>query len=288
MGLMPAIAPTITAMLLFSQMELQAYLAGLLNGATSYVEEADEDETLGRSVDDLVAGASDIARCETLQLHTAQATAGDVQDFLTGPPGGHQQWNVHIWAEYSFTGNPGLLSCMPSARPLQERHGEIRGDQLRIDHYIQGKSTANISAEDAKVPLDRLIGQIANTLDVANNDAQAHNRTLDEKIRPVVEAKRERILARRNLMGQLGFPLARWEETPRPVPLERKRLGIERRTIAKPEKSRSYQDEWELLRDDYEEVLSVIAGMLLAIERTPLSRRTGQRARRIPEETFFL
>jgi hypothetical protein len=103
----------------------------------------------------------------------------------------------------------------------------------------------------------------------ANRDAGAHNESLERQLQQVVAARRERILKRRDLKGSLGFKVSQVADAPRPVPLTRKVLGVERRRSAPPVGQRTYQDEHELGLADYEDVLLVLAGMLRAFERTP-------------------
>lgn len=145
----------------------------------------------------------------------------------------------------------------------------VKPGRIRVGHVIPGPAGQEVSLEQAKVPLDQAIGRIANMVNIANQDAITHNEGLERQFRPVVEARRKRILQRRELRGKLGFEIAKHNDPPRPVPLERKVLGLQRRSAAPPAERRSYQDEYELDQADYEDVLSVVTGMLRAFERTP-------------------
>ena len=87
---------------------------------------------------------------------------------------------------------------------------------------MPGPIDEEVSLEQAKAPLDQQIGQIATLVDYANNDVAARNSHVEARLRPLVMARRGRILNRRDLKGKLGFQVERRTDAPNPVPLQRK------------------------------------------------------------------
>jgi hypothetical protein len=244
---------------LFQQVELRQYLESHLIAATKFLEELPEAGFNERPIAD---------RCETLELDT-QWIAGGVENVPTGPPARVTQWNLHIWAEYSWSGNGELFWCLPTEHHLMDLHADVKDGRVRVDELIPGRTAKDVSEEQAKAPLDRTIGRIANMVGYANNEVREHNRLVENDLRQVIDAKRSRVLSRDQLAERLGFPLERRDDAPRPVPLERRVLGLSRPKAAGQTKGSSYQAEWELLQSAYEDVLSIIGGMLKALERTP-------------------
>jgi hypothetical protein len=248
---------------LFFQKKLSQHLADLVGAAIAFIEAIPEDEFLIRSPEDLLVEAVQKGTCNFLRIEAAEAVNGGVEEIT--------QRSLLIWAEYAWEGNSDLFWLTPSVRLLVELIAEINSNshRVRVSHVLHGQAGQEVSTEEAKVPLDQTIGRIANMVDNANNDARNHNQSLEGRLRPLIEDRRSRILRRRDLSGKLGFPISRRDDAPRPVPLERKVLGVQRRQAAPLPRQRSYQDEYALDQADYEDVISVIVGMLRALERTP-------------------
>jgi hypothetical protein len=259
---------------LFQNDFLSNYLARLLAEGQAFVEEVPEEDFLQRSDDDLVSEAVALASSAKLTIHTAEAVAGDVEEIR------HQERHIisgqivailrnYLWAEYEWEGNGDLFWYGPTQRLMVQLEANISPGRLRIGHVVPGPVDDEIPLEQAKAPLDQQIGRIANMVDNANNDVTAHNAHVEARLRPLVVARRGRILNRRDLKGKLGFQVERRRDAPRPVPLQRKVLGVQRRRGARPADQRSYEDEYELDLGDYEDVIAVLSGMLRAFERTP-------------------
>jgi hypothetical protein len=253
-------------------MMLSDYLRATLRQAASAIEDIPEDVFLSRSVGDVLAEAVGRATCGALTIDT-EPVDGGVEDFVErttsvlGVP--FDRRSLRVWAAYRWQGNEQLFWCRPSSAIGLVLEASVETDTIVIEHIVRGVAVQDVSLVQAKTPLDQTVGRIANMVVTANGDAVQYNDSLELALRPVIEDRRGRILARRNLVGQLGFPVERRADPPVPVPVERRVLGVERYQPNDGGTTPTYQDEYAIDLAAYEDVLGVIVGMLRAFERTP-------------------
>lgn len=256
---------------LFNKGFLSQWLAQRKAGAVQWAESLQEDEFLQRSVDDVVSEAVARATCDHLRIDTSAADGG-VDEVKTRQPDFLSRAvdviQFLVWSEFEWEGEENLFWLLPSSSSMRAIDATVGSGRLRIEYLLPPQATQNVTAEQAKGPIDQIVGSLANTVASANGDVDIFNSSLEGELRPVVEARRERALRRRDLQGQMGFPVVRRDDAPRSVPIERKVLGVERREAA-PREHRTFADEWALDDADYEDVVSVITGMLRAFERSP-------------------
>ncbi|MGH2651770.1 MAG: hypothetical protein ACRDHK_11235, partial [Actinomycetota bacterium] len=257
---------------LFEHGELSEYLSRRLSSAVAKIERVPEDDLLTQSVDSLVERFAGESRCGRVSLDTGSWVGGDVHeasvevvDDRWRREGTRRMRTTRVTAEFRWQGNRDLFLYRPTTHLLAEFHADVRDEIVAVTYERPGD---DIPPEVVRQGVGEVIGRIAFMLDHANNDVDRHNASVESRIRAAVEARRERVLKRRDLRGALGFPLSRREEAPRTLPVERRVLGPVRRDV-RPRSSRTYADEWALDQGDYEDVITVITGMLRACERTP-------------------
>ena len=257
-------------MTLFGDGELRSYLDDRRGRAVTHLEQMPEEEVLARSVDSLVEELTVLARVEPLVLHADEPVCGQVQELDIERDGRngrrvHVQ-GVRIRSEYAFEGDANLFRLRPSTYNLRGWAGAVGEDTLAI--YLD---RAGVDQDPGAVQqaLNEEIRGIAGMARNASNDVEGYNSRLGADLRPAVEARRQRLLSKRNLAGALGFPLVRHSNAPRRVPIERKVLGLERRQASRPALRRTYEDEVAIADADYEDVIGVLRSTLLSCERAP-------------------
>lgn len=252
---------------LFSSGDLSDWLRQLVRGAIDQIEKMSEDEVLSRSTDDIVAELSHRALVAPLLVHEAvvdgdvRETSVDVSRDITWH--GDRARGLQVQATWEFSGDPRLFQYTPSRRQLVHHEGVVGDGTITVSIVRPG---LDIPAERAQAALDEMIGRIRTMASFAAADAEAHNAHVDEALRQAVEARKKRVLQRRHLAGQLGFPLQKRSDAPRPVPLARKKLGTTRPPTPR---TTPYTDEPALTAAQFEDAISVVRSTLLAMERTP-------------------
>lgn len=255
---------------LFRRGELRDFLNARVRSATDHLERMSEDEVLRRSTDDLVDELVGRARLEPLVIGSDPVDGGvtegseQVQDRWDGGTYRRTVFNVH--AVYEFTGDPELLHYEPSTRLAYVKiAADVGAKRLTVRTTMSAQQEGDGSA--ARQAYEHEIGLIRTNADHSTSDVTQFNASLDQRIRPAVERRKELLQRRRSLAGALGFPLKKRTDAPTPVPIQRKQLNSSRGAVLKPREP--YRDEPALTAAQYEEVVGVVESTMLAMERTP-------------------
>ncbi len=255
---------------LFGGRELRDHLATSFGVGQAHLRSISEDDLYERSADDLVREAIEVATCENLTLETSEWVDGDFEVIESGsfetPAGRVTRYVSYVWAEFTWAGNGDLFAHQPSQFQMSELKGSVTPGRLRVDHIFDRPS---VSAQEAKFAIDRVIGLIANNVVFANNDVDRYNASLESRLRPIVEQLKMQVDNQRKVRKELGLSVRRRTDAPHPVPIQRKVLGVTRVTTMAPRAERTAEQERALNDADYEDVISVLVGMLKAFERTP-------------------
>lgn len=240
-----------------------------LQWVTDRLEHMSEDEVLSRSTDDLVEELAGHARLEPLAIGADPVDGGvdesseQVSDGWSGRTYRRAVFNVH--AVYEFTGDSDLLQYSPSTRLLTRISADVGATTLTVRTTMSAQQQGDESA--VRQAYEREIGHIRTNAGHSTNDVAQFNASLDPRIRPAVERRKELLQRRRSLAGALGFPLKKRTDAPAPVPIQRKQLNSSR--VTAPKQRQPYRDEPALTEAQYEEVIGVVESTMLAMERTP-------------------
>lgn len=249
---------------LFQQGQLRDYFEQRINHTIQSIRSFSEDEFLSRSNDDILFECLEKTLIEAPTLGT-EIIAGDVgeetkryEDFM----GRHVVHGLYVTASLQVTGDVSLFRYRPSTYTMASLEGTIRDGLLEVQtEWLRG----NPSTEEAQAAIARKVEPIRRELGYVINDVNEFNSSVEQRLRNVIEARKNEILTRRNLAGALGFPLSRRTKAPHPVTLSRRPLPMNRH-IRQPG---SYSDEPALTNEQYEEVLRSILSTMLAMERNP-------------------
>lgn len=252
---------------LFARGELRGFLGALLESARARIEGLDEDELLSRSSDDIAAEVAADARIGALEIGE-EAVDGSVTETtihiqnLVGRYGPARAWRIR--ALYPFRGDHRLFDFSPSQNLWVVVEGEVRADgHLELEVVYPGPEP---EAEQVRQQLAQQLNRLRQMAGFVSADTSTYDNHVEQRLRDAVEARRERILKRRNLAGSLGLPITRRSDAPKFVPLQRKQITIQR---PPRQASRPYRDEPALSDAQFEEAIAVIRDALLAMERSP-------------------
>jgi hypothetical protein len=249
---------------------LYAFLDAARRRVVAYVDRFTDDDLLSRSDDSLVAELMEKGKIEPLVVETTPYD-GDTLDttidvpsmWRAGERSERQATRVMAW--YRYTGDRELFRYQPSTSYTVASMAEVGAGFVRTELDV----SVGEDAEKVKSRLAQQIASIAQLAEWSAKDVAEHNNRLEPEIRQGVVARRARVKARRDLGAKLGFKLDTRADAPKPVPMQRQTLGIERRAAAPPQAERTFEQEWHLTEADYEEVIAVLRGALRACERSP-------------------
>ena len=167
-----------------------------------------------------------------------------------------------IEVEIPFTGDAGLFTIQPTMYSTIRYRVQVRESALFFS--VAG---ANLEPSAVKQELERVIAWIQTNLANLRANAADLNKQLLSLARQSIESRRIKLLADRNLVASLGFPM--------------KERGLIGKTYAAPEVRRklapalpsapagTFKPEPILATDDYEHILTVIESMAHVMELSP-------------------
>lgn len=256
--------------ILFSKYDLNQTLANHSQKLREHVNMLDEDYVLGASEDDLVAylkqefsldppviGEPFIADSKEIDIDVSH-------DPLRRSPFGNRVvvkgMQVHIKVPY--TGDGTLFWFRPSHFTFSMPRGVVTKEDLEF--YIQGE---RLVGEDIGRSLNSTVGEIQGYLNDIAGTCNAHNASLDQKIREMLRIRKERLLSNRQVVASIGLPVQSREGAPRTYSVP----NVKRKPTLKPPvvREKAFTPEPALDEKEYEHILSIIRSMVSVIERSP-------------------
>ncbi|MGD1862000.1 MAG: hypothetical protein ACFB0E_18785 [Leptolyngbyaceae cyanobacterium] len=101
-----------------------------------------------------------------------------------------------------FTGNSELLRCVPSARMLWTMDVEITGNEFTFE-IVNFSDDAESITRDKDSNMHSIMKQFGNV----SPEVQRYNSGINAQIRQAFDARKQRILAKSNVLASLGVPI---------------------------------------------------------------------------------
>jgi hypothetical protein len=260
---------------LFNSRELRVELAGRLQEIAQQVERWDADLVLSTPTPDLVASLIEDYGVEPLVLHEERMEQFPVQETKIDVSGDHNRAIFDrsrpfmmpgsvVTVAIPFDGHPALLTMQPSQHLIgQAPLGRIDGSEIVLTY-----AAVDPTADQIRSFVNGQLTLIRKLVAWVNDDIRTFSEQLPGQAEGLVERRRTHLQRDRGLEGALGIPVRRRSDAPRPVPLVRKRLGLQR--VKRPAGAdKKYQDEYAIDQAQYGEVIDIILGMGRAFERSP-------------------
>ena len=169
---------------------------------------------------------------------------------------------TEVEIEIPFIGDSEAFRVQPTSYSLSPPRAEVRAHALVLQ-----VSGTNLTSEGVQQSINETIGAIQSHLVTLRTNAAGLNHQLFERAKNAIEARRQKLLADRNLVGGLGFKMKQRDGTQRTFTApEVKRKIVPTMPTAS---SAPYKPEPVLNFDDYEHILNVLDNMAHVMERSP-------------------
>lgn len=167
--------------------------------------------------------------------------------------------------ELPFSGDAELLKCRPSQFHFSPPRGEVRADRKLLIFIFQ---SADRNGEAIKAYLNEQISRVKQFVGFQQVEIDQWNNSLRAVVTQNVEARREKLRADKQLIEGMGFNVRRRGAPPTTItfPVTRKSV-IPALPAAKPGPVSKPDPTLEIAH--YEDILGNLAGMSIAIERSP-------------------
>lgn len=161
-----------------------------------------------------------------------------------------------------FTGDAEAFRIQPTTYTSAPPRGDVRNNSL-----VLSVAGTDLEPQQVRSQIDRTLGEVRQYLGWLRANADGFNRQVRQLARERIDWRRNKLLADRNLVAGLGFPLKERADASRTFTAPEVRRRI---TPTMPLASTApYRPEPILSSEDYEHILSVMTNMALVMERSP-------------------
>lgn len=169
---------------------------------------------------------------------------------------------TEVEVEIPFTGDAEVFRVQPTSYTLNPPRAEVRSNALVL--RISG---TDLSAEGVQQSINQTINDIQSYLSTLRTNAAGLNQQLFQRAKTAIEARRQKLLADRNLVGALGFKMKQRDGNQRTfsAPEVKRKIAPVMPTAS----STPYKPEPVLNNEDYEHILGVLDNMVHVMERSP-------------------
>lgn len=232
----------------------------------------DADQLLNTATDDLAEYFVNLYRIDvpTLDLDAIIADQREIQIDVSQDPLRYIRdrsqpfyiTGTRVEVEIPFTGEPEVFRIQPTTFSLNPPRGDIRGNTLVL--AVQG---SRLDPEAVRPQIDQQIESITSVLDHLQSSTAGLTEVLSKSAVERIEGRKSKLLADRNLVSGLGFPMKRRDDAPKSYAAP----GVRRKIEPEPPRAstRPYKPEPELTAKDYENILGIIERMVGVMEFSP-------------------
>jgi hypothetical protein len=257
--------------LLFCKARLHGVMDHQLARSGQEIAGYNADQLLNTPTDDLVSFFVDKYQLEVPTLHKDRAYVDQregkvtVHDYFSrdydGGHGTREVTGTHVELTVPFSGDKEMFFVQPTTYDTAPPRAIVSANTIII--RVSGRQ---MMPDHVKRELDSTLGDIERYLNWQRDTANGFNQQLATSVRQAVEARKAKLLADRNLVGALGFPMRPRPDTPPTYAAPQVRRKVQRQPAAS---SAPFKPEPVLDEANYKHILNVIDNMTVVMERSP-------------------
>jgi len=261
---------------LFSEMDIHDLLDNAIRGVTREVEGIDGNRLLNTSPEDLcnylitkftldsprILEDKIIADQSEVNLDVSQ----DFNRYVTDRSRPFVKLGTQVTLEVPFEGDAGFFRVRPTTFTTAPPIAEVRACSLLLS-----TSGTELKPDQVRSEFDRTLNEIKKYLEWLVRDVNQFNDQLPTQAQQSIERRREKLLADRNLVASIGFPLRKRDDeiSTYSAPKVRRKILPKLPSAA----TAPFQPEPALSKENYEHILNVLWHMVLVMERSPRAFR---------------
>ena len=257
---------------IFAERELRDYLEQNRASVIHSIESESDDYLLNVNEKDYAQHKSADAYIEPLEIHEDQIYASSSEQMI---PAEYFPNSFHVYSGKSykkdvikfhvpFSGNNELLKCVPSSRIMWTMDVEMSQQEFCFEIINFSDNAESITREK-----DSNLRSIMQQLGNISSEVAIYNFGIANQIKQAFEARKNRILAKSNVLASLGVPIKKaGNVSPTfsvPTPQTRKKIAVSRPVV----KEAGYTPEPTLDRSAYFDILKLIHDVGKEFERLP-------------------
>jgi hypothetical protein len=252
------------AILYFNRTDMNSVLDGQRKEADRAVEAINADVLLSTPTEDHVATIAERYALDIPVLQRDQAHLEEpreitmaIQDYGRTI---HRSGTL-LTLVVSFTGDAGMFWVRPNTFDSAPPRGNLNGNTMLL--RVRG---TDLNQEAVSKAFNSTLDDFARYLAWQRASADQFNPEIARRVRSEIEARKARLLADRNLVANLGFPLKHRANAPKTyvAPVTRKNVVQRASSTTAP-----FKPEPALDTATYNEILDIMENMTLVMERSP-------------------
>lgn len=260
------------AIRIFGGMALHKYLEQKKTSVFRTIESEKEDYILNVNESDYVKYKAENAKIEPLVIHDDQVYASTSEQMI---PADRFPTSFYVRAgkcyrkdvfkfHVPFTGDATLLKYIPSTWISWTMNVMVRHQEFSFD-IINFSDDAQAIAKEKDSNIQHIMQQLGNV----SREVESYNSNIEDQIRQVVEARKQRILKKSDVLASLGVPIKKSDNASPtfsiPSPQKRKKAFASRPEVAES----GYTPEPCLDKSTYFDILKLIHDVGKEFERLP-------------------
>ncbi len=184
-------------------------------------------------------------------------------DIFSDRAGGSRTVTINqVILHIPFTGDFQMFSIQPSRSTIPGPMASVEGSELLITVSTDRKDAATITSE-----LQSVVSSIKQHLATLAQDIQHLPAQIEGPARSKIETRKQQILASKNLVASLGFPMTKRSNAPMTYVAPEIRRKIAPRLP--PSSTAAFKPEPTLDEPTYKAILDIMDNMTKVIERSP-------------------
>ncbi|MBP6782148.1 MAG: hypothetical protein KA152_00040 [Verrucomicrobiales bacterium] len=255
---------------LFTKYDLSGTLRNQPKGIRDEIEKLDENYLLNVSEDDLGAALAPKFLWDPPVLGEPQIASHkevfqevtEMDDRFLARGESYQVRLTRIIVHVPYVGDTSFFRMLPPQSHWTPPRASIQSNYLEIVYDVDPKKGIHI-----RESIEKFVSDVRYHLDQITKVSHEHNATLPQHIRTEIQARKARILDRRDLVASIGIPLRNRDDSPKTyaVPSIRKKPEVKL-----PQASHTpFVPEPVLDEKEYENILTIMRSMVRVMEASP-------------------
>jgi hypothetical protein len=256
---------------LFHKYDINRVGEAQLANAAKEIASYDADRLLNTPTDDLVAYFAQKYRVDAPVLHRDQAYVDQregkvkVVDYFSHgfDEDAHREvMGTHVELTVPFTGDRQMFFVRPNTFDMNPPRAIVEEDNILLK--VAGR---DLKPDQVQGALNSSLGDLDKYLGWQKPAVDQFNANLLTKVRQIIETRKSKLLADRNLVAGLGFPMRARPDAARTYAAPQVRRKI---VVTPPPASQTpFKPEPVLDEANYKAILEIIQSMTLVMERSP-------------------
>jgi hypothetical protein len=253
---------------LFQNQDLGNLVNGRVREALNAIQQIPPDDILSTPTEDIVVNLVEKFSFTAPVLRRGEAYFEEPREVEIRQPDYGREIRLRgtlLTLVVPFDGDGGMFYMNPN------RYGGVPRGNLNYNNLVLTMQGDNLQSDHVNEQFDGRLKEIEEYLSHQRSMAETHRQQLPPRLRPEIEARKQKLLEARKMVAGLAFPIRARQNTPNTyvAPVVRKKVIATLTPTTAP-----FKPEPVLEEANYRAILEIIQSMALVMERSPSAFQT--------------